>query len=216
MTTGRDIVAFIEEIAPSHLAEDWDNSGWQIGEPQRSIERVLLALDVDSVVLKEAQEKKVDLILCHHPLFMKGIKNIRLDDPKGALITGLIKADIGVYAAHTNLDSAAQGVNSLLAERLGLIDTGVMHPTSGEKYNKLVVFVPSEHAENVAQSICNAGAGWIGNYSDCTFQVKGIGTFRPQEGTKPFQGEQGKLEKADETRLETIVPVSRVKAVIKA
>ncbi|RYD04152.1 hypothetical protein N752_16370 [Desulforamulus aquiferis] len=131
------------------------------------------------------------------------------------MITGLIKANIGVYAAHTNLDSSAWGVNSLLAERIGLSNSSVLYPAVGESFSKLVVFIPSEQVEKVTQAICGAGAGWIGNYSDCTFQVKGTGTFCPQEGTDPYLGEQGKLEKVEEIRLETIIPTSLKKLVIK-
>lgn len=213
---GRDIVSIIEDLAPLGLAEEWDNTGWQLGDPGAVVTRVLLALDLSSVVVKEAQEKKAELIICHHPLFMKGIKNLRLDNPRGALIAELIKSNIGVYAAHTNLDSAAGGVNEVLANKIGLIDAEVMHRSAGETYNKLVVFVPVEHTDAVAEAISRAGAGWIGRYSDCTFRVKGTGTFRPLEGTNPFIGQQGQLEKTDEVRLETIVPASRVKPVIKA
>ncbi len=216
MATAQDVVNIIEELAPRWLAEEWDNSGWQIGNPRAEVKKVLLALDVDDVILREAREKDVDLVICHHPLLMKGVKKIRLDEPRGALIAELIKNNIGVYAAHTNLDSAAGGVNTLLAERLGLQDLQVMHPSKGEKYLKLVVFVPAEHVAAVRQAISLAGAGWIGNYSDCTFQVKGTGTFRPLEGTNPYIGRQGQLEQVEEVRLETIVAGAQVKDVLKA
>ncbi|MEW6696318.1 MAG: Nif3-like dinuclear metal center hexameric protein [Bacillota bacterium] len=216
MATAQDVVNIIEELAPRWLAEEWDNSGWQIGDPRAEVKNVLLALDVDDVILREAQEKNVDLIICHHPLFMKGVKTIRLDDPRGALVAGLIKSSIGVYAAHTNLDSAAGGVNELLAGRFGLQNLQILHPSKGEKYLKLAVFVPAEHVDAVRQAICLAGAGWIGNYSDCTFQIEGRGTFRPLEGTNPYLGQQGQLEQVTEIRLETIVPGAKVKGVLKA
>ncbi|WP_003544312.1 Nif3-like dinuclear metal center hexameric protein [Desulfotomaculum nigrificans] len=214
--TGQDLANIIEELAPRRLAEDWDNCGWQIGDPRAAVQRVLLALDVDSAVVKEAKEKQVNLIISHHPLFMKGVKSIRMDEPKGALVIELIKNNIGVYAAHTNLDSAAAGVNAVLANRLNLKDIEILHPSGVEKYNKLVVFVPVAEADDVSRAITQAGAGWIGNYSDCTFRVQGTGTFRPLAGTNPFIGQQGQLEQVEEIRLETIVPVSKVSAVIKA
>ncbi|GAB6180119.1 Nif3-like dinuclear metal center hexameric protein [Desulfotomaculum defluvii] len=214
MATAKDIVSIIEEIAPGYLAEDWDNSGWQVGDPRAEVTKVLLALDVDAVVVQEAVEKEVDLIIAHHPLLMKGLTSIRLDQPKGAMIAQLITNKIGVYSAHTNLDSASSGVNQQLAQRLGLQDIEILHPIQGEKYYKLVVFVPVQQIEAVRQAISQAGAGWIGNYSDCTFGVQGTGTFRPLEGTKPFIGQQGQLEQIEEIRLETIVPQHKVKNVI--
>ncbi|SHF34229.1 dinuclear metal center protein, YbgI/SA1388 family [Desulforamulus putei DSM 12395] len=216
MATAKDITDIIEGLAPRWLAEEWDNSGWQLGDPRAKVKKVLLALDVDDVILREAREKDIDLIICHHPLFMKGIKSIRLDEPRGALVAELIKNNIGVYAAHTNLDSAAGGVNELLAERLGLTNSEIMHPSKGEKYCKLAVFVPVDHVEAVRQAVSEAGAGWLGNYSDCTFQVQGTGTFRPLAGTNPYIGRQGQLEKVEEIRLETIVPAAKVKTVLKA
>lgn len=214
--TGQEIVTLVEEFAPRRLAEDWDNSGWQIGDPRAQVDRVLLTLDVDSVIVREAQEKNVGLIICHHPLLMKGIKSIRLDNPRGALLADLIKCNIGVYAAHTNLDIAAGGVNAMLAERIGLSEVEVIHPAASERYNKLVVFVPPDYADRVSQAISGAGAGHIGNYSDCTFRAQGTGTFRPLEGTNPYIGQQGQLEEVEEIRLETIVPAGKVSSVLKA
>lgn len=216
MATGAEIVRIIEEMAPRWLAEEWDNSGWQIGDPRAEVQRVLLALDVDQVVVREALEKDVQLIITHHPLLMKGLKSIRLDDPKGALVTDLIKNDIGVYAAHTNLDSAVEGVNALLAEGLQLENTEILLPSKAEKYLKLVVFVPQENAAAVRDAITQAGAGWVGNYRDCTFSVEGTGTFRPLAGTNPHIGQEGQLEQVAEVRLETIVPHAAVKPVLKA
>lgn len=216
MATGQEIVQIIEEIAPRWLAEDWDNCGWQIGDPQAEVTTVLLTLDVDATVVQEAIEKDIHLIISHHPLLMKGMKSIRLDEPSGALVANLIKNNIGVYSAHTNLDSAVGGVNALLAQRLGLQEVEVLHPSKAEKYFKLAVFVPVDQAEAVQQAITQAGAGWIGNYSECTFQVEGTGSFRPLEGTNPYIGKQGQLEKVEEVRLETIVPQTRVKTVLQA
>ncbi|SHK80589.1 Nif3-like dinuclear metal center hexameric protein [Desulforamulus aeronauticus] len=212
----QEITNLVEEMAPRWLAEEWDNSGWQIGNPRAEVSKVLLALDVDAVVVREAQEKNANLIICHHPMLMKGIKNIRLDEPRGALIAELIQHNIGVYAAHTNLDSAIDGVNTILARRLGLEKLEIMHPSKGERYLKLAVFVPVEQAEAVRQAICQAGAGWIGKYSDCTFQTTGSGSFRPLEGTNPFKGRQGQVERVDEIKLETIVPGHKLKTVLNA
>lgn len=201
-----DIIKIIDDFAPQTLAEEWDNSGWQLGDPRAKVDKVLLTLDVNAQLLEEAVQEGVQLIISHHPLFFKGFKNIRLDRPEGRLIAGLIKNDIAVYAAHTNLDSAAEGVNHVLAEKLGITEVKTLNPGVPEKLYKLVVFVPVSHIDQVRDAAAGAGAGWIGNYSDCTFQVQGTGTFRPLAGTNPFIGRQGELEKVEEIRLETVVP----------
>ncbi|MQL53145.1 Nif3-like dinuclear metal center hexameric protein, partial [Desulfofundulus thermobenzoicus] len=213
--TGKGICELLEGLAPLELAEPWDNPGWQLGDPGVPVERVLLSLDVDEGVCREAIEMSARLIITHHPLFFKEIKEIRLDSPRGALVAGLIKAGIGVYAAHTNLDSARWGVNDALARRLNLRDIQVLRPVR-EKYLKLVVFVPLDHVDGVREALGKAGAGWIGNYSDCTFGVQGTGTFRPREGTNPYIGTRGQLEKVPEVRLETILPKRLEKQVIEA
>lgn len=211
-----EVVALIEELAPPGLAEAWDNSGWQVGDPNQEVDRVMVALDIDEQVAGEAVEKGVQLIISHHPLIMKGLKSIRLDTAAGRLTGKLIRAGIGAYAAHTNLDSTRGGINDRLAQKLGLQDTRVLFVVEKEKYLKLVVFVPESHLQDVMGALRRQGAGWIGNYSDCTFQVKGTGTFRPGEGTDPYIGKQGELERVEEVRLETIVPAPIVDKVLKA
>lgn len=206
---------FIEQLAPLSLAEEWDNPGWQLGDPGAPVQRVLLALDVDAEVCREARERGAQLIVSHHPLFFKAFKQIRLDRPAGALVADLLRAGIGVYAAHTNLDSARQGVNDVLAARFELQHTSVLKPGGGERYLKLVVFVPAEHADTVRNALGDAGAGWIGNYSHCTFAAAGTGTFRPLPGTNPYIGRVGRLEQVHEVRLETILPASLAKRVIE-
>ncbi|MFZ5651924.1 MAG: Nif3-like dinuclear metal center hexameric protein [Bacillota bacterium] len=211
----REIFQMIEEIAPPDLAEDWDNCGIQAGDPEKSVERVLLALDMDETVLSEAEERGAGLVVTHHPLIFKGIKQLREDRPQGRLLARIIRSGITVYSAHTNLDSAGDGVSAVLAEKLGLNNTGVLRP-GDEKYLKLAVFVPVDDCDRVREAIAGAGAGWIGNYSDCTFMVRGTGTFRPREGTNPYIGSTGQLEKVDEIKLETIVPARLAGRVIKA
>ncbi|SHJ79615.1 Nif3-like dinuclear metal center hexameric protein [Desulfofundulus thermosubterraneus] len=213
--TGADIAAIIEEMAPLELAEPWDNPGWQLGDPGAPVRRILLCLDVNEAVCREALERDVQLIVTHHPLFFKEFKQIRMDRPGGVLVTGLIRAGVSVYAAHTNLDRCRGGVNDFLARRLGLQDIQVLTPGK-EQYLKLVVFVPLGHVDAVRSAIGAAGAGWIGNYSDCTFGVEGTGTFRPLEGTNPYIGRQGRLEQVREVRLETIVPRRLVERVVRA
>ncbi|MCL6634323.1 MAG: Nif3-like dinuclear metal center hexameric protein [Peptococcaceae bacterium] len=212
----RDIFKIIEEMAPRRLAESWDNTGLQVGDPRAEVDRVLLALDVNLLVAEEAKKKGAGLILSHHPLLLKPPKSISLDRPEGELIGYLIRNNITVYAAHTNLDSADGGVNTVLAEKLGLTGLSVLHHTGRERYLKLSVFVPAGHVEDVRNAVSEAGAGWIGNYSHCTFVTPGTGTFKPLEGTSPFIGEAGAVAKVEEYRLETIVPAGRLEKVIGA
>lgn len=210
------LISLIEEFAPKNLAEDWDNIGLQIGDPAAEVSKVMLTLDVNLDVALEAAEAGVDLIISHHPIIFKPMKNIRYDLPKGKLVGTLIQKGINVYAAHTNLDSAPEGVNAVLGTTLGLKDLQVLAPSSEEKLCKLVVFVPVGYEDAVLEAMSKAGAGCIGKYSECSFQIPGTGTFRPLPGAEPFTGEVGKLERTSEIRLETILPQKYLSRVIKA
>ncbi|HAU32695.1 MAG: NGG1p interacting factor 3 protein, NIF3 [Desulfotomaculum sp. 46_296] len=211
-----ELFNLIENFAPLNLAEEWDNPGLQIGDPGLKINRILLCLDVDEKACDEAVQAGVQLIISHHPLLFKPVKQILTNTPAGALLAKCLCSGLVVYSAHTNLDNARGGVNDELAKRLGLVNTKVLRPGQTENYLKLVVFVPPDHADGVRRAVSHAGAGWIGNYSECTFQTQGTGTFRPLEGSDPFIGKVGELEKVDEVRLETILPAGRAKDVINA
>lgn len=212
----KDIARILEQYFPLELAEDWDNVGLQTGSLERPAKRIMVCLDITEPIVKKAEEDNVNLIITHHPLIFKAVKSINLDKPFGKIIERLIKTDITVYSAHTNLDAGTRGLNQLLAETLGLTDIQPLDPIKTEKYLKLVVFVPVAHIEFVRQAVNEAGAGFIGNYSDCSFRIRGTGTFKPQTGTSPFIGAAGQLEQVDEFRLETIVPEKNIKAVISA
>ncbi|QZY56571.1 Nif3-like dinuclear metal center hexameric protein [Crassaminicella profunda] len=209
------VVKLMENIAPSYLAENWDNVGLQIGNAHKDIHRILVALEVTEAIIDEAISKNVDMIVCHHPLIFKPLKKIRIDDPIGNMVYRLIKNDITLFCAHTNLDIAHGGTNDVLAQILNIMDTKPLRVMNQEKYFKLVVYVPRTHVENVRDAICRAGAGHIGNYSHCTFQTEGKGTFKPLEGTNPFIGTKGEIEKVAECRLESIVPKEKLNGVIK-
>lgn len=216
MVVNKDLFQFVEELAPKKLAEEWDNCGLQIGDATARVKNVLLSLDLNEQVLAEAKEKQVQLIITHHPLLMRGIKNINLATAQGRLLRDLIKNNITVYSAHTNLDGAAGGVNDVLAEMLLLQNIEVLKTNGYQKYFKLVVFVPVAYQQAVGQALGHAGAGWIGNYSDCTFRTPGIGTFRPLTGSNPFMGKQNELAEVEEVRLETILPSEKLSTVLAA
>lgn len=206
----------LENWAPKRLAYEWDNVGLQIGSTLTKTKKVMITLDVLESVVDEAIENDVNLLIAHHPLLFKSIKNIDVHSIKGKVIEKLIKHDITVYAAHTNLDIAKNGVNDLLCEALEIKATKHLLDVYKEKLLKLIVFVPKTHIDQVREALGNAGAGHIGNYSHCTFQSKGHGTFMPQEGTNPFIGRTKELEMVDEVKMETVVQENNVAKVLSA
>lgn len=210
------IAGLLEELAPRGLAEEWDNVGWQVGDSQAEVSAVLVALDPSPAALAQAKTVGAELMITHHPLIFRPLKRLRLDIPAEALIAQFLAAKVGVYTLHTNLDNSPQGTSAVLARKLGLVETTVLSPSKRQQLYKLVTFVPPAHIEAVRRAVTDAGAGWIGKYSHCTFQTAGTGTFLPQEGTTPFIGEIGRLEYTDELRLETIVPAERLGQVVEA
>lgn len=201
----RNVVKKIEKLFPKKLAEKWDNIGLLIGDVNKEVKNILIALEVTSEVVDEAIENNVDMIITHHPLIFGSIKNIKTDNPIGNMIYRLIKEDISVYSMHTNLDVAFGGTNDLLSDLIGLKDKKVLVPTFSEPYYKIVVYVPKDAKEKVFNAMCEADAGHIGEYSHCTFQSIGVGTFMPKEGANPYIGETNNIEHVDEIKLETIV-----------
>ncbi|ANB61225.1 Nif3-like dinuclear metal center hexameric protein [Anoxybacteroides amylolyticum] len=213
---GQEIIHLLEQFAPKHLAMEGDPIGLQIGSLNKPIQRVMVTLDVLEEVVDEAIKKHVDLIIAHHPPLYRPLKQIITDHAQGRIVEKCLKHDIAIYAAHTNLDIAIGGVNDWLSEALGLQEIDVLVPTYEESLKKLVVYVPDTHAHAVREAIGNAGAGHIGNYSHCTFNSRGIGTFLPEEGANPFIGEKGTLEEVEEVRIETIFPAALQKKVVAA
>ena len=214
----KDIAAAIEKIVHLKLAQDWDNVGLLIGNPQANVNNILLAIDITQNVVAEAKRLKTDLIISYHPVIWDGLKQITADGSAGA-VYNLIKAGIAVFSIHTALDVAIGGVNDGLAEIVGIRDAEpigdyVDNPT-GDNY-KLVVFVPIESAAKISNAVFAAGAGAIGNYRNCSFGAEGTGTFLPLKGAKPAIGKKGKLEKVPEIRFETIVPAGKLADCIAA
>jgi len=214
----KDIADKIEKIAPLKLAQDWDNVGLLIGDLQRNVKNILLTIDVTSEVLAEAKRLKTDLIISYHPVIWDGLKKITTNG-QSSVVYELIRSHIAVFSIHTALDSAIGGVNDGLAEIIGIVDGQpigdyVANP-EGDNY-KLVVFIPIESAAKVSNAVFAAGAGVIGNYSNCGFAAEGTGTFLPLAGARPTIGKKGKLEKVPEIRFETIVPAEKLDACIAA
>ncbi|MEH6978100.1 MULTISPECIES: Nif3-like dinuclear metal center hexameric protein [Bacillus] len=213
---GHEVISLFESMYPKHLAMEGDKIGLQIGALNKQVQHVLIALDVTKAVVEEAIQIGANVIIAHHPLIFSPLKAIHTDKAYGRIIEMCIKNDIAVYAAHTNVDVAKGGVNDLLAEALGLQNTEVLAPTYSEEMKKIVVCVPATHAEEVRKALGGAGAGYIGNYSHCTFNSEGIGTFMPGEGTTPYIGGTGQLERVEEVKIETIIPAPLERKVVKA
>ncbi|MCR8631409.1 Nif3-like dinuclear metal center hexameric protein [Paenibacillus radicis (ex Xue et al. 2023)] len=216
LAKGQSIIQLMEELAPKHYAVPDDKIGLQLGSLHKEISGVLVALDVNDEVIDEAIRLGANLIIAHHAIIYRPLAHLQTDSPAGRLYEKLIKHDIAVYIAHTNLDVAEGGVNDMMAQALGLTGLSPLEDVHTDKLKKLVVFVPVDHVERVREALFQAGAGWIGKYSHCSFNNEGTGTFVPEEGSEPFIGQQGKLEKVQEIRLETIVPQSVEKRVVQA
>ncbi len=213
---GQTVIQYAEQLAPKALALEGDKIGLHVGTLQKPVKKVMVALDVLESVVDEAIREGADLIVAHHAVIFRPLKHLRTDLPAGRLYEKLIKHDIAVYTMHTNLDVAEGGLNDWLAEALGLVEVEPLDVSYTDPLKKLVVYVPVDHADAVLSALAQAGAGVIGNYSHCSFQAQGVGTFLPLEGTNPYIGETGRLERVPEVRLETILPASKQSAVIKA
>ncbi|UJL44863.1 Nif3-like dinuclear metal center hexameric protein [Virgibacillus sp. NKC19-16] len=211
-----DIFNLIEQWAPSSLSYDWDNPGLQIGSYNNTVKKVMVTLDVLESVVDEAIENKVDLIIAHHPLLFKPMKKINIDTPQGRIVQKLMQHNISVYASHTSLDIATGGVNDMLCDALDIKSREILAETDRQKLYKIAVYVPGSHINDVREAFDIGGAGHIGNYSHCTFQSAGQGTFKPLEGTNPYIGKQNELEKVDEFKIESIVQVEKLTQVIRA
>lgn len=211
----RDIIAAVERLAPPSLAEGWDNCGLQVGSREAGISRVLVALTPLPEVFEEAGEAGADFLLFHHPLIFSALKSVDAESYPGDLISRAIRKNLTVYAAHTSYDAAPDGVSVALAETLSLRGPLEVVSPRGE-LRKLVVPVPEEDVDAVAAALTRAGAGVIGDYTQCTFRTPGTGTFLPGEGSDPYLGERGKLERSAEIRLETVVPAHLSRAAIEA
>jgi dinuclear metal center YbgI/SA1388 family protein len=218
-TTVADLASAMEKIAPTALAQEWDNVGLLAGDFRAPLTRALLTIDLTAAVVDEAQKLKCELVLAYHPPIFKPIKALRspATDMSG-LVFDCIRSGIAIYATHTALDAADGGTNDVLARLCGAERTEplVVVDQPEETKCKFVVFVPHTHVDAVAESLFTAGAGRIGNYTHCSFRLDGEGTFYGTEATNPSIGKRGKLERVNEVRLESVVPVRSLLDVVEA
>ena len=211
----RNIIEHLENVAPVHYQEPYDNAGLIVGEKSREISSALITLDVTEEVIDEAISNGCGLIISHHPLIFKGLKRITGNNEVERCLIKAIKNDLAIYAAHTNLDSITGGVNSKICEKIGLQNCRILSPVKNQLL-KLVTYVPENHVEMVRTALFAAGAGVIGNYDQCSYSSSGFGTFRGNEESRPFVGTKGNLHIENELRLETIVPRHMAAKVVAA
>jgi dinuclear metal center YbgI/SA1388 family protein len=214
----QNVCAAMDTICPLSLAQDWDNVGLLVGDPNDRVRQILVTIDTTPAVVQEARRIKADLILSYHPVLFDGVKCITAQGPD-AHIYELIRAGIGVFSFHTAYDVVPSGVNDALAEAVGIADPkpiGDFVADSKSPAYKLITFVPQDAVNAVADALYKAGAGRIGHYSHCGFQSAGQGTFLPLDGAKPTIGQQGQREMVSEIKLETVVQADRINAVVAA
>jgi len=210
----QDLIGLLNRHYPQHLAEDWDNVGLQVGDLNQKISKVMVALEPTLATVETAIKQHCQALVTHHPLIFKPLKKISPTDHTGQIIFSAIRSNLAIISIHTNLDHAADGLNDWLATTLQLTGAKPLLPPQAGAFLKLVVYVPADHAETVAQALFKAGAGQVGNYDHCSFSGSGIGTFRAQEGCNPYIGTIGSDHHQEESRLETIVPRTVLKRVV--
>lgn len=211
-----DVVDLLERRYPPATAQAWDAVGLVCGDSGAPVEKVLLAVDPVAEVADEALAWGADLLLTHHPLYLRGTSSVAATDPKGRLVHALVRGDCALYAAHTNADAADHGVARALADLLGLEDQRPLQPLPGPALDTLVTFVPRESTAALLDALAAAGAGRLGSYERAAFTAPGTGTFRPLEGANPTIGTVGDVEEVVEDRLEIVLPRERRAAVVEA
>ncbi|MEJ2490471.1 MAG: Nif3-like dinuclear metal center hexameric protein [Desulfuromonadales bacterium] len=209
----QDLVGLVHSLYEPSLAEEWDNVGLQVGDPAARVERVMVSLDPCLAAVQAACAADAQALVTHHPLLFRPLRRLTPDDTLGRVLWTAVRSGLSVISAHTNLDAAVTGLNSWLAEALGVTATVPLQPAAGH-YLKLAVFVPEDHQDAVAEALFSAGAGQIGAYDNCSFRSPGLGTFRPGDATNPYLGTRGKMEQVNEVRLETILPRQRLGRVL--
>ena len=210
-----ELTNYLESLAPLAYQEDYDNSGLIVGNPDKDIQQALISLDCTEAVVDEAIANHCQVIVSHHPIVFKGLKKFNGKTYVERVVEKAIKNDIAIYAIHTNLDHIKTGVNARICETLGLTNCHILSPKHG-LLKKLVTFVPHAQAEQVRNALFKAGAGHIGNYSDCSFNAPGEGTFKGNEHTDPYVGVSGQRHTEPETRVETVYPANLESKILMA
>jgi dinuclear metal center YbgI/SA1388 family protein len=199
------VINYLESIAPNAYQENYDNAGLLTGNSEWDCTGILCSLDATAEVVQDAIDKNCNLIIAHHPIIFSGLKKINGKNYVERTVILAIKNDIAIFAIHTNLDNVLNGVNGRIADKLGLVNRSILSAKSST-LEKLFTFVPNDHIEIVRKAVFGAGGGSIGNYSECSFNVEGVGTFKGNEHTNPYLGQPGQRHYEKELKLEVIFP----------
>ncbi len=210
-----ELLSAVESFAAPELQEDYDNAGLITGKRDWICTGVLCTLDVTVAVVKEAVQYRCNLIIAHHPVIFRGLKRINGNNYAERAVIEAIKADVAIYAAHTNLDNMLLGVNNEIAKKLSLKNTRILQPKAN-MLRRLITFAPTDQADEVRNAVFAAGAGHIGAYSECSFNSEGTGTFKAEQGADPYVGEVGKQHQEKETKIEIVYPFFLEQQVVKA
>lgn len=214
-TSIKEVLIFLNEMAPYQYQEDYDNSGLIVGNENDEVKGILISLDCTEAIVDEALSLGCNVVLAHHPIIFKGLKKITGKNYVERTIIKAIKNDITIISCHTNLDNVITGVNKKIADKLGLQNLKILSPKSNT-LKKITSYVPQSHLEQVADALHHAGAGQIGKYKDCSFRVEGTGTFTPGEDTQPFSGEKNVKSFEKEVRIEMIFPAHIERKIVSA
>ncbi len=202
----KDITTLIEKIAPLKYQEDYDNAGLIVGQHDMEVTGILLCLDTLEKIVDEAIEMDCNLIIAHHPIVFKGLKKLNGNNYVERTIIKAIRHNIAIYAVHTNLDNVlSKGVNAKIAEKLGLENLKIIQPKS-DILSKLIIYAPLVKSESIKNMLFENGAGHIGEYSECSFETIGTGSFKPSENAKPSIGSHGVREVSEEVKIEVLLP----------
>lgn len=216
MITVADVAHFLNDLAAPALAADWDNIGLLLGEAATPVQRLMTCLTVTPPVVQEATQRGAGAIVSHHPVLFKPVRRISSETAEGRLLLPLLRAGVAVLSPHTAFDNAAGGINDLLAGRLGLTGVRALRSIDAARQCKIVVFVPDADLGRVSDALFGAGAGIIGQYSQCSYRLDGTGTFFGSDAANPTVGQKGRREEVREWRLEVLCPERRVDEAIRA
>ncbi|MBP1839055.1 Nif3-like dinuclear metal center hexameric protein [Formosa algae] len=196
----QDVINHLEDFAPLNYAEDFDNVGLLVGDKTNTLTGILVTLDTLETVVDEAIANHCNLIVSFHPIIFKGLKKLTGQTYVERVVLKAIKHNISIYAIHTALDNHIEGVNAMICNQLQLVNTSILIPQNNT-IKKLTTFVPKTEANTLRQALFDAGAGQIGNYSDCSFNLEGTGTFNPDQNANPTIGTKGEVHFEDETQI---------------
>ncbi|MCS7028023.1 MAG: Nif3-like dinuclear metal center hexameric protein [Bacteroidia bacterium] len=211
----QDLISYLQEVAPAALKEDYDNVGLLIGEEQTEIKGILTALELNHEVINEAKKLNCNVIITHHPIIFRPLKKITLQNYNEQMVYRCIQEGIAVYAMHTNFDHVFKGTNYWLAKSFALSNLKPLRKLQNY-YKVIVTFVPTQYVSQVRSALAQSGAGVIGNYTECSYNVQGYGTFRPNQEAQPFSGVKNQLSQEVEVRLEMRFPAYLERQIIKA